>query len=183
MTKKAYIVISLVIPAFFWVVIATILINPVTVAASNGADAQITTSINAEKINRHRILTEFFKKYKSPLIEHVDTFVAVADKYNMDYRLLPAISCTESTCGKFLIPGSYNPFGWGIYGKNAIHFKDYDEAIETVAAGIHKGYISKGLHTVEQIERIYTPPSKGSWRKATKFFMNQMDTIAYGDFK
>lgn len=180
MTKKVYVVISLVVPVLFWLVTATILINPVTVAASSFTESgvEITTSIVGEHVNRHRILSEFFKKYKSPLAAHVDTFLAVADKYNIDYRLLPAISCTESTCGKFLIEDSYNPFGWGIYGKNAIHFKSYDEAIETVAAGLHKGYVSRGLDTPEEIEHIYTPPSKGSWRRATRFFMNQMDVIA-----
>lgn len=180
MAKNAYIAISLAVPAFFWLVIATILINPVTVAESSydKGGVEITTSVIGEHINRHRILSEFFKKYKSPLVAHVDTFLAVADKYNIDYRLLPAISCTESTCGKFLIEGSYNPFGWGIYGKNAIYFKSYDEAIETVAAGLHKSYISRGLDTPEEIEHIYTPPSKGSWRRATRFFMNQMDVIA-----
>ncbi len=178
MPKIVYVLISLAMPAFFWFVIATILINPVTVAATSVVGIEITTSTKAERTTRHKILTEFFNKYRSPLVAHVDTFLAVADKYDIDYRLLPAISCTESTCGKFLIEGSYNPFGWGIYGKNAIYFKSYDEAIETVAAGLHKSYISRGLDTPEEIEHIYTPPSKGSWGRATRFFMNQMDLIA-----
>jgi hypothetical protein len=140
---------------------------------------ELTTSKTTEKVNKIRILTEFFKKYKSPLADHADTFVEVADKYNLDYRLLPAISCTESTCGKFLITATHNPFGWGIYGTKVTYFKSYEEAIDTVGKGISQNYAAYGLDTPEKMGPKYNPPSYRGWAGHTRFFMNQIDLIAY----
>ena len=135
-------------------------------------------SIEYKPVDRVQVLEKFLEKYNSPLKDSASTFVNVADKLNMDYRLLPAISCMESTCGKFLIEGTYNPFGWGIYGNNFIGFESYDEAIEVVGKGIEEGYISKGLDSVEKIAPVYTPPNPHGWRNGVTHFMNQMDEIA-----
>ena len=123
-------------------------------------------------------LRNFFEGAKSPLIDNVETFIDVADKYGLDYRLLPAISCMESSCGIRLIPGSYNPFGWGIYGNNAIYFKSYDEAIEVVGKGISEKYVSRGLDTPEKMAPVYTPPNSVKWKNGVNFFIAKMD-----DFK
>ena len=137
-----------------------------------GLDREIQRS----RKDRVEALEKFFDEFKSPLKANAGTFVDVADKYNMDYKLLPAISCMESSCGRFLIEGSYNPFGWGIYGKNAIYFKSYDEAIETVAKGIRDSYISKGLNTPEKIAPVYTPPNFVNWRNGVNYFISRIDS-------
>ncbi|HOD01305.1 MAG TPA: hypothetical protein PKH50_01125 [bacterium] len=121
-------------------------------------------------------LEEFFQEQKSPLVENADTFVDTADKYNLDYRLLPAIACMESSCGKKIIPNSYNPFGWGIYGKNAIYFKSFDEAIEIVGRELSEKYVEKGLDTPEKIAPVYTPPNPINWRNGVKFFIGRIKT-------
>jgi hypothetical protein len=136
---------------------------------------EVVVEIEYQKIDRVESLEKFFDKYKSPLKEHSNTFVEVADKYQIDYRLLPSISCMESTCGKFLIEGSYNPFGWGIYGDNAIYFENYDEAIQTVGEGLSKNYFSKGRDTVEEIAPIYTPPNHVNWKNGVNFFINKIE--------
>lgn len=120
-------------------------------------------------------LETFFNKQKSPLVDNARTFVDVAEKYDIDYRLLPAIACMESSCGKRLLPESYNPFGWGIYGKNAIYFKSYDEAIETVAKGIKEKYVGKGLNTPEKIAPVYTPPNSVNWKNGVNFFIGKIE--------
>ena len=61
-------------------------------------------------------LKYFFRKYNSPLYDHAQTFVDFADKYQFDYRLLPAIAMQESNLCKYIYEGSYNCWGWGIYG-------------------------------------------------------------------
>jgi len=144
----------------------------VTSAEVKLLDAEIKKS----REERIEALEKFFTELKSPLKANSETFVDVADKYGMDYRLLPAISCMESTCGRFLIEGSYNPFGWGIYGRNAIYFKSYDEAIETVAKGIRDSYISKGLNTPEKIAPVYTPPNFVNWRNGVNYFISRIDS-------
>lgn len=136
--------------------------------------------IQKSKEERTEALNRFFTALNSPLKANSATFVEVADKYNLDYRLLPAISCMESTCGRFLIEGSYNPFGWGIYGKNAIYFKSYDEAIETVGREIKEKYASKGLTTPETIAPVYTPPNYVNWRNGVNYFISRIDS--YRDY-
>jgi hypothetical protein len=44
-------------------------------------------------------LAAFFKIYHCPAPHHVQDYIRVADAYGLDYRLLPAISIRETTCG------------------------------------------------------------------------------------
>lgn len=127
------------------------------------------------KVDREEKLRKFLSKYKSPLEPNVEAFITAADEYNLDYRILPAIACLESGCGKHLIPDSYNPFGWGVYGKNYIAFKSYDEAILKVGEGLHKGYVLKGADSIEKIAPIYNPGNHAKWLQNVKFFMNQIE--------
>jgi len=83
----------------------------------------------------------------------------------------------ESSCGKYLIEGSYNPFGWGIYGTNAIYFEDYDEAIETVGKGLKDNYLSRGFDTPQKIAPVYTPPNHVNWLNGVTYFMNSIENI------
>jgi hypothetical protein len=153
--------------------------QPISRPMPVSARLEITTSPEQEITNRTLVLRQFFLKNKSPLVEQARSFVEIADKYNLDYRLLPAISCTESSCGKFLIKSSHNPFGWGIYGNKVTSFSSYDEAIEKVAAGISKHYASHGLDTPEKIGPKYNPNTPQSWSGKTRYFMNQIDAIAF----
>ena len=54
-----------------------------------------------------------FKRYNSPLVDQAAFYVKYADEFGVDWKLLPAISGLESTFGRFLMPGSYNAYGWG----------------------------------------------------------------------
>jgi len=137
-------------------------------------------TIDYKTVDRVIVLEKFLEKYNSPLIGEADIFVRVADKLGLDYRLLPAISCMESTCGKFLIPRTYNAWGWGIYGNNVIGFSSWEEGIEKVGEGIAKNYVAKGLTTPEKMAPVYTPPNSTNWRNGVRFFMNQMDELAMG---
>jgi hypothetical protein len=128
-------------------------------------------TIEYKTVDRVEILEKFLKKYNSPLTASAETFVKVADKYDLDYRLLPSISCVESTCGKFLIQETHNPFGWG---GGYIYFRSYDEAIERVGKGLSDIYLSRGLDTVEKIAPVYAPPST-TWASKVRYFMNQID--------
>ena len=163
--KKVLLISTLVIIQFF------------TIFQSNAwetKEKEVSFDVEFKKVNRKEALEKFFDKYNSPLKSNANTFIKVADEYGIDYRLIPSISCMESTCGKFLINGSYNPFGWGIYGDNVIYFENYDEAITTVGKGLNKGYFAKGYNTVEKIAPIYTPPNSVNWKNGVSFFMNEI---------
>lgn len=126
---------------------------------------------------RAKLLENFFKDYKSSLTSETDLFVKTADKYQLDFRLLPSIAMQESNGGRRVISNSYNPFGFGIYGSKVIKFSSWEEAIETVGRALRENYLDEGLHTPEQIMTKYTPPSLakgGAWAKGVRSFMEEL---------
>lgn len=125
---------------------------------------------------RAKIVENFFKGYKAPLADFADQFVAVSDKYNLDFRLLPAIAMQESNGGKKVIKDSKNPFGYGIYGNLVLKFASYEAAIERVGKSLRENYLNQGLKTPVQIMAKYTPPavSTGTWAKGVTIFMEEL---------
>ena len=121
-------------------------------------------------------LKNFFRKHNSVLYDHADYIVQISDEYGFDYRLLPAIAMQESTLCRAIPVDSHNCWGWGIYGNNVIRFSSYDEAIKTVAEGIKKEYLDKGLTTASKIMQKYTPSSpNGSWAYAVNKFLRDLE--------
>jgi hypothetical protein len=120
-------------------------------------------------------LKHFFRKYNSPLYDYAELIVSVSDKYGFDYRLLPAIAMQESNLCHYIPENSYNCWGWGIYGDQVMRFSSYDEAIETIATGIKKEYIDKGLVTASKIMEKYTPSSPGTWARGVNTFLRMLE--------
>ena len=121
---------------------------------------------------RVEMVRQFFEKYKSPLEPFAQNVVDTADKYELDFRLIPAIAMQESNLCRKIIVDSYNCWGFGIYGKKVTRFTDYPEAIETVTKTLAKNYKQNGLETAEEIMTKYTPSSNGSWADSVNYFMN-----------
>ncbi|MGB3020277.1 MAG: hypothetical protein WBB58_03635 [Microgenomates group bacterium] len=120
-------------------------------------------------------LKRFFRKYNSPLYDDAEFIVTTADKYEFDYRLLPAIAMQESGLCRVIPNNSYNCWGWGIYGSTVTRFDSYQDAIKTVSKGIKTYYIDKGLTTTEQIMAKYTPSSNGSWANGVNTFIRALE--------
>ncbi len=173
LNSKLSIISSIVLPLTLVTLAGTKPLKAAEVKSNNMA-----YQIEYKTVDRVAILENFFDKYNSPLKGNAETFVKVADEYGIDYKLLPSISCMESTCGKFLIEGSHNPFGWGVYGNQYIAFENYDEAIQTVGEGLHKNYFSKGLDTTYEIAPVYTPPNSHNWYRGVSWFEKQIDIVA-----
>ena len=149
--------------------------NPkVAFAALPVASGSLRVNIVAQDA-RLMAVKNFLKKYHSDLLPYADEIISSADKYNLDYRLAPAIAMEESTGCRNAPKGSYNCWGFGIYAKRITKFDNYSEAIDTVTKTLAKQYIAKGLATPEQIMTKYTPGSNGAWAKGVNQFMNQMD--------
>jgi len=143
------------------------------------AQSQTRTKILAavdKSDSRPVIVDNFLAKHNSPMTGMGSVFVREADKYNLDYRLLPAIAFQESTLGKKIPRGSHNAFGWAIYtGANSgATFKDWEHAIEVVAAGLKKNYIDKGLISPEEIMLRYTKNNDGNWVFGVNFAIEEM---------
>lgn len=121
-------------------------------------------------------LKVFFRKHGSSLYDFAELIVEESDKNGFDYRLLPAIAMQESTLCRAIPENSHNCWGWGIYGDNVLRFSSYEEAIKTVASGIKKEYLDKGLTTASKIMEKYTPSSpNGSWARAVNKFLGDLE--------
>lgn len=127
-----------------------------------------------QKDSRVESIREFFARYNSPLKGHAQDVIDAAEKYGLDYRLIPAIAMQESNLCKKIPKNSYNCWGYGIYGKQVKNFDNYTQAIDTVTKTLAKHYKGNGLETPEQIMTKYTPSNNGAWARSVSYFMNQL---------
>lgn len=118
-------------------------------------------------------LQTFFAKYNSPLLDYAGLIVEKADEYNIDYRLLPAIAMQESLLCKKATPGSYNCWGFGIYGKKRTSFSSYPDAIDTITRYFAKKK-SNGVDTLEEIGNIYNPTNYNDWKGKVSMVMSKL---------
>jgi hypothetical protein len=133
---------------------------------------QIDIDPRAEK------LRAFLTSYGSPLAAEAETFVAQADKNNLDWKLVAAIAGTESTFGKEIPTGSYNGWGWGIFtgAQDGVHFKDWADGIAQVSEGIRKNYINRGAKDLYDIGWIYAA-NGNSWATHTGYFIEKLESF------
>jgi hypothetical protein len=136
----------------------------------------ISTSIEAEDA-RTEILTNFLDRHDSPLTPHdeyAQKLVDIADKYQLDFRLLPAIAMQESNLCKKIPEGSYNCLGFGITATSTLKFDSFEASFERAAKSLKKNYVDQGLTTPEEIMAKYTPSSNGSWAHSLNQWMTEM---------
>ena len=126
------------------------------------------TDTRAQKINA------IFKSYNCPLEGMGEVFVREADKNDIPWWLVAAVSFQESGCGKITptVDGkeSYNAWGWGVYGDTTHSFDNWARGVETVSKYFSTKFYSKGVNDVCEIMKTYTPPSNGSWCEGVKHF-------------
>lgn len=118
-------------------------------------------------------LKEFLEKYNSPLAPYASDFVAYADKYGLDYRMVPAITGVESTFGKKIPANSFNAYGWA---NGNYSFKSWTDSIQVVSMTLKQNYLDKGKTSVKKIARTYAPPSS-SWASKVNYFMKKIEPI------
>ncbi|KKR81177.1 MAG: hypothetical protein UU73_C0003G0255 [Candidatus Daviesbacteria bacterium GW2011_GWA1_41_61] len=148
-----------------------------TIGPNTGSQKEEIVSSTIDK--RAQILQAYLTKYNSPLQYQAQNFVDAADKYNLDWKLVAAISGVESTFGKH-VPGgsgtpysSYNGWGWGVYGTQAIYFKSWKEGIYTVSEGLRTNYLNKGLTNPYAINRVYA--ASPTWGAKVSHFLADME--------
>lgn len=129
------------------------------------------SSLNVKDDGRVRVLKKFLAQHDSPLEPYAKNFVETADKYNLDWKLVVSIAGLESTYGQQIPYGSYNAWGWGIYGNNVIYFKSWDDGIETVSSGLRQRYIDAwGAEDIYQIGSMYAASPTWAQRVAANMY-------------
>lgn len=142
-------------------------------------DSPEVMAIEVKVDSRVEKLQNFFEKYGSPLAKNSKTFIEVADKYNLDWSLLPAIAGAESTFGKY-VPScaDYNPFGWtsttspcGFW-----RFGNYDEAIRYVGEKITTKNAYSEFRNTREVKDLSIPYNGGNkeWVKNVEIFMEEL---------
>lgn len=145
----------------------------VAYAALPPSSGTLTATIEKKDI-RLTLVKDFFTEYKSDLLPYADEVIDAADKYGLDYRLIPAIAMQESNLCKKAPKDSHNCWGFGIYGKKMTKFDNYADAIETVTKTLAHQYKAKGLNTPEEIMSRYTPSNTGAWAYSVNHFMKEL---------
>jgi hypothetical protein len=99
-------------------------------------------------------LQTFFESYRCPAPYHIQDYLREADKNSIDYRLLPAISVRESTCGRHAKLN--NHWGWD---SARTGFASVREGIRNVARTLALGrnYRDK---TIDGKLKTYNPNPK-----------------------
>ncbi len=137
----------------------------------------ISTLVEAQDA-RPIIVAEFLKRYNSPLqpYDHFGQFIVeTADKYGLDYRLIPAIMMQESNLCKSIPEGSHNCLGFGIHERGTLMFDSYEESIDRATRELKANYIDQGRTTPEEIMKKYTPGSNGSWANSVNQWIAEME--------
>lgn len=103
--------------------------------------------------------------------------IEVADKYGIDYKLIPAIALKESGGGNTAPKDSFN--AWG-FENGGTKFNSWEQAIDIVGKTLKERYVAKGLTTPEQIMPVYAPPAVkngGGWARDINYFFSKIESF------
>lgn len=117
-------------------------------------------------------LTAFLKEKNSPLMPFSELIIAEADKYDIGWTKIVAISGIESNFGKALPLNSHN--AWGIGGSDFMYFKNWEEGIQYVSKMLSKHYKDSELRA---IKAKYCPISDGCNPEWTSVVANASNAI------
>jgi hypothetical protein len=131
-----------------------------------------------------RVLTleDFFQFYKSPLTEYSDDLIEVCEKYDIkNWQLLPAIAIAETSgCQTGLSFEQKNCWGWGGAGDNRWEFESFDQAIDTIAMNLIKGYGNERMNA-KDMQSTYCGRScmdyGWKWAKGVNSYVIQINNI------
>lgn len=134
------------------------------------ASAEAPVNAVDERVQK---LQGYLRAHTSPFADNAQDFVTAADKYGLDWKLLPAISGVESGFGHAYVGGTYNAWGWG---GGYLHFASWTDAIFTISQALRENYADHGLITPQEIGPVYAPPSY-TWASNVQMYMNKIEAF------
>jgi hypothetical protein len=158
----------------FALILATAIFPKNTYASTPAASsAALTSEIKPKEAGDLRVqaLENTLNKYNSILKPYAKDYVVSADKYGVDWKLLPSIAGLESTFGRAYIPGTYNVYGWG---SGRIYFDSWEDGIDEINSKLRSNYMDKwGAEDVWEIGPIYA--ESPTWSVRVNSFMNEIN--------
>lgn len=150
---------------------------PAQKVAANTAGASanlISDKQEVVKDKRTAILRSYLEKYNSPLVPYAHNFIEEADRNNIDWKLVPAITGVESYFGQMIPPYSYNGWGFGVYGPNVRRFSSWIEGITVVSKALRTDYMNNwGATNVYEIGSFYA--ADPAWGNKVSHFIAQIE--------
>ncbi len=140
-------------------------------ALEAGASAIVQNPTQDTRIAK---LHGFLEFYNSPLTDYASVFIKAADKYGIDWKLVPAIAGVESTFGKAIPYNSYNAYGWA---GGEYYFASWEDSVEIVSRALRANYYNRGLDSVAKISPVYCPPNK-NWGIKVQYFMDKLENFS-----
>ncbi len=111
-------------------------------------------------------LKAFFGKQDCPAKDYSGDFIAAAERYDLDWRLLPSISYLESTGGK--AAKNNNLFGWN---SGQTGFKSAAASIHEVGRRLARSHLYRSKN-LDQLLATYNPT--GDYAEKVKSVMRQI---------
>jgi hypothetical protein len=121
-------------------------------AVASTADMAPPIAVLAPPDPRVTRLERFFRHYNCPTPYHVSDYLRASDGYNLDYRLLPAISVRESQCGLWEQMENNH---WG-YHPDRQSFSSVEAGIDYVARQLARNPYYRGKSLPEKLF-VYNP--------------------------
>jgi hypothetical protein len=141
-----------------------------------GASGVLKTEEDLVSNQKTKQLQAFLEAYRSPLAPYARVFVEKAEQYQIDWRLVPAITGVESTFGRQIPYNSYNAYGWA---NGKANFGSWEESIEKVTKTLKEKYYNRGLDNPYKIGPVYAPPSR-TWAGKVSHFMDEIENFKSG---
>jgi hypothetical protein len=143
---------------------AVVWILAILIALPAPADAPPRAQDAAERAQK---LEAFFEAHGCPRPFHAQDYVDAADLYGVDYRLLPAVSVRESTCGVYAHRN--NRWGWA-----SLHvgFRSVERGIHYITRELAFGRYYRGKDVDGKL-RAYNP--NPHYVRQVKHLMEEID--------
>lgn len=145
-----------------------------------GGTSQVLSATVVSADARVYLVESFLSKHKSPMAPYAETIVQEADRFGIDFRLVPAIAMCESNAGKRMPKkDEYNAFGIAVY-TGQLHgkaFTSWPHAIAWVSQYIKTRFYDRGISDLRDIGAIWAPPSVEngySWTNCVESFQNDI---------
>jgi len=122
--------------------------------------------------SRMQRIRSFFRKRKCPAQRYASEFVQAADRYRLDWRLLPSLALIESSGGKAFT--NNNIFGWDSCRRR---FSSVQAGIHTVAERLANSPLYEGKSVDDKLKVYNSRPHYGV---AVRRVMQQLELETAG---
>lgn len=151
--------------------------NPYNTATETGqtADVEVKPDVDWESGSREEFIAEWAGRIDSylagsPLAGYGEAFAAAAWDYGVDPRWSPAISCIESSKGRYCA-NSHNAWGWTAVGGGFRSFSSWEEGIDAHVSYLRSMY---GTTLTPEAAQTYCPPTWQDWYNKVGSEMNRI---------